>query len=195
MNTLEDLIRLELSNDKVYLHLKKRIEDDCANYDQKNSNSNQERRNVSSKIFHNYILIDPRKLTSDQKITFDMFLAALFYIGKAEGINSFEHIMNGSQKVRNKIQEIWNSGRGFIIWYGFEYNTSSESLARKATMIDAIRVFNSGLLLNAEEQSMYDDFSQEWSSFDKQLFGVRLLHKAFVSFLINDKVEITDKDL
>lgn len=152
-----------------------------------------------SKTYFNYMLLDPVMLSSSTtSIQFNEFVESIFYIGKGKNARSMQHLKDAKQlktkTASNKVKRIWTiweKGKGILLLHMFNCIASGEAFCREAAMIDAIGRDN----LSNEVRGHYHGQMSTWSSSQQRLFGVYLLHKAYLSYKIDTPQPIYPSDL
>uniref|UniRef100_A0A7E4UT43 GIY-YIG domain-containing protein n=1 Tax=Panagrellus redivivus TaxID=6233 RepID=A0A7E4UT43_PANRE len=137
-----------------------------------------------------YLLLDPSKVTNQQKCTFKEFISAIFYVGKGKGFRSRQHLFEainaqpgGASKKpisikQKRIQDIWKNGNGVIALHVFNNINPMEALIREAAMIDAFGLKN----LTNQKGGEYSGLAKSWTLQEKTKFGVFCLQSAWGIF-------------
>lgn len=109
-------------------------------------------REMSAKLSYTYLLLDSRKYSNKENISWLNFIAAIFYIGKGKDERAFQHAKDTEKwlsndkkvidKTRNKkylkIKEIWDSGNPMKVFLVTENIIDGEAFTREAAMINAM---------------------------------------------------------
>uniref|UniRef100_A0A158R5G0 LEM domain-containing protein n=1 Tax=Syphacia muris TaxID=451379 RepID=A0A158R5G0_9BILA len=139
-----------------------------------------------------YLLLDPLVIGDSATCNLEVFLKAVFYVGKGKRSRPFEHLVQAirykqqhqdgvlskaSVQESNKldmINAIWSRGHGVVSLSVFQNTIPIEAFTREAAMIDAIGLEN---LTNCRRGDYYGA-SKGWTYRQKTIFGTFLLIKA-----------------
>lgn len=157
-----------------------------------------------------YLLLDPRMTENlpyrcenlEPKDIWDIFLSAIFYIGKGKKTRPYSHLYDavalwktGSFNTENKklkhILNIWKAGGGVICLHVFHNVIPVEAYTREAAMIAAMKLEN---LTNIKSGEFYG-IAATWPQRNKKSLGVYLLYKAMKILLQDGERQIYPRDI
>lgn len=167
-------------------------------------------REGNSKNSFNYLLLDPR-ITKDlprRSATlslagkWEIFLSAIFYVGKGKRSRPYAHLYDafkvwitkndqGSNVKTQKILDIWNSQQGVIVLQVFQNTIAVEAYTREAAIIEAL---STQKLSNCKCGEYYGVVAT-WRTKEKFEFGRYLLFKAMQIFLLEGERQIFPNNL
>ncbi|CAI4221645.1 unnamed protein product [Auanema sp. JU1783] len=134
-----------------------------------------------------YLLLDPRVLEQVEKLTLRKVVESVFYVGKGTKARPLAHLIDarkmretGSPKLETnaklqKINSIWNSGRGVGLLEISHTISDDEAFVREAAFFEAIRLQNLTNIKGGEWKGR----SRSWDNITKAEFGVYLLKQAY----------------
>lgn len=157
-----------------------------------------------------YLLLDPRitknlpcrSETLEPKEVWDIFLSAVFYIGKGKKTRPYSHLYDAvslwktgkfdidSSKLK-LILDIWKNDAGVICLHVFHNIIPVEAYTREASMIAAMKLDN---LTNSKSGEFYG-VAAAWPQRNKKSLGVYLLYKAMNILLQDGERQIYPRDI
>ncbi|TRY65678.1 hypothetical protein DNTS_005531 [Danionella cerebrum] len=172
---------------------------------------NQQWREGSVKSSFNYLLLDPRvtqnlPLRSESLSVsecFQIFLSAVFYIGKGKRSRPYSHLYEAleyhrgdktARKLCSKVQrilQIWRSGHGVVSLHCFQNVIPVEAYTREACMVEAMGLKN---LTNLKRGDYYGVVSK-WPLCRRRELGVHLLFRAMKIFLLEGERQLRPTDI
>lgn len=163
-----------------------------------------------SKSSFTYLLLDPRVTQNlpcrsenlEPKDVWDLFLSAIFYVGKGKKTRPYSHLYDAVAlwKIRHldsdnsklkRILDIWINNDGVICLHVFHNTIPVEAFTREAAMIAAIKLEN---LTNAKSGDFYG-IAATWPQKNKKSLGVYLLFKAMKILLQDGERQIYPRDI
>lgn len=157
-----------------------------------------------------YLLLDPRITENlpyryeslEPKDVWEIFLSAVFYIGKGKKTRPYSHLYDAvalwntgcfnSQNIKLKqILDIWKDGRGVICLHVFHNVIPVEAYTREASMISAMKLENVSNIKSGE----FYGVAATWPQKKKKCLGVYLLYKAMKIFLQDGERQIYPRDI
>ncbi|KAJ8924360.1 hypothetical protein NQ315_007156, partial [Exocentrus adspersus] len=157
-----------------------------------------------------YLLLDPRITnnlpgraeTLKPKEMWELFLSAVFYVGKGKRSRPYSHLYEAvslwkkgegaapNKKIQN-IMDIWKSNCGVICLHVYQNIIPVEAYTREAAMISALKLEN---LTNARSGDFYG-IAATWPQKQRKMFGVYLLYKAMLIFLNEGERQLCPSDI
>lgn len=159
---------------------------------------------------YNYLYLDPRRILRNYR----EFIASIFYVGKGQNTRMTDHCKEAARKIfglrettikqskptrkHQTIAELWNEGRGPIIFCCIKGKTEAETLNREASMIDAIGLKNLTNKIRGQYKGMLESIASRVDGLEEcEKLGLLLLHDAFETFTTasaEDKREFMKND-
>lgn len=174
----------------------------------------------ASKSFYNYLLLDPYVvkrtnfsgnhlrtglLINNEKL--QIFINAIFYIGKGSGTRPLQHLVDAKARLTTKLKHrlpdseklgkvvsIWERGQGVIVVSIFHHSQELESKAYEAAMIDAMSL-SCTHFTNLKKGSYEKTPAHAWSQKKKNQFGSVLLYKAYCAFVVGSYKSFYPRDV
>lgn len=140
------------------------------------------------------------QLTNRDK--WEIFLSAIFYVGKGKKSRPFAHLNEAIKKYNRsdfdcqdkkifRILDIWRDDHGVICLHVFQNAISVEAFTREAAMISALSLEN---ITNMKGGEFYG-CSVTWTQRQKRVFGALSLYKAMKIFLMEGERQIFPNDV
>lgn len=175
-----------------------------------NSDPLKKWREGLSKSSFTYLLLDPRITKNlpyrvdylEPKEIWDIFLSAVFYIGKGKKTRPYSHLyeavslwktsktVSESSKLKY-ILDIWKDNCGVICLHVFHNVIPVEAYTREAAMIAAMKIEN---LTNLKSGEFYG-VAAAWPQRTKKSLGVYLLYKAMKILIQDGERQIYPRDI
>lgn len=162
------------------------------------------RNNSWSKIYFNYLLLDPRLTNNGYTKFLDQydgnfcndFYSAIFYVGKGTKGRPYYHLhqasklfkqrkYNQNQKLK-KIIDIWHDNRGVICLHVFHNSVPAEAYTREAAMIKALGLWN----LTNVKTGCFHGTAKKWPDEQKRTFGLFLLYRCMRIYVNEGEKEL-----
>ncbi|KAL4658848.1 ankyrin repeat and LEM domain-containing protein 1 [Arapaima gigas] len=181
----------------------------CQQFDQPDQNRKWREGIIKSSF--NYLLLDPRvtknlpcrSLSVSPVECFQIFVKAIFYIGKGKRSRPYSHLYEAleyhkgdktSKKLCSKVQhimQVWKAGLGVVSLHCFQNVIPVEAYTREACMVDAI-----GLkMLTNQKRGDYYGVVSTWSMKRRREMGVHLLYRAMQIFLAEGERQLRPADI
>ncbi|XP_028896512.1 ankyrin repeat and LEM domain-containing protein 1 isoform X2 [Zeugodacus cucurbitae] len=164
--------------------------------------------NLSTTYFNSSpIWCNKKKRGLNERVIWQQFLNAIFYVGKAKSTRPYSHLYKAINKLNkqaellneneNSIQttkfskadriiDIWKSGFGVVNLHVFHNISSYEAYTREAAIIDAISLPN----LTNQKRGVYYGPSSKWTANGKKSLGIALLYRAMKIFMTEGEAQL-----